>query len=289
MNRYGYYRPKTLQEAFRLKDSIPESFYFSGGTDLMVRIKKREIQPRAIISLRSIPNLSGIKNGKIIRIGAMTTLSDIIKNPLLLEKYPVLTQAANILGSVQIRNVATIGGNLCNGSPAAEMAPPLLVYDCKLRLQSAQKSRELPLIKFFKGPHETDLAHNEILTEILLESSECNTKVIYLKKGRTKMDLAVASVAVLIQTEGNRCLKARVAAGSVAPTPLRLFEVETRLEGASFSQELLVKIQEMASESVSPITDVRATEDYRRHLVGVLVRRALEALMKKDPADKSKA
>lgn len=279
MTRYDYYQPESLDEAFRLKKSIPTSLYISGGTDLIVRIKKRELNPQAFISLRSIADLSGIENGKIIRIGAMTSISDLLKNPLLHEKYPVLIQAAQALGSVQIRNVATIGGNLCNGSPAADMAPPLLVLKAKVRLRSAQKSRDVPLEKFFRGPGETSRDPGEILTGILLEPFAPNTKAVFLKKGRTRMDLAVASVAALIRTEGNRCVEARVAAGSVAPTPLRLFEVEALLEGAPLSQDLLNEAQQLASKSVSPISDIRSTSDYRRHLVGVLVKRALEELL----------
>ena len=278
MIRYDYYQPKSLDEAVQLKISTPESLYISGGTDLVVRLKKGELRPQALISLRSIPGLSEIENGRIIRIGAMTTISDLHKNMLLQDKFPVLVQAANALGSVQIRNVATIGGNLCNGSPAADMALPLLVLEAKIRLQSAQKSRKLPLDKFFQGPGKTDLAPGEILTDILLETPGMNTRMIFLKKGRTKMDLAVASVAVLIRTEGPRCLKARVAVGSVAPTPLRLIEVEALLEGVTLTRKRMTEAQLLASQYVSPITDVRSTAGYRRHLVGVLVKQALEKL-----------
>jgi carbon-monoxide dehydrogenase medium subunit len=285
MSPYDYYQPESLDEVFRLKKTIPDSVYISGGTDLMVRIKKRELRPNAVISLRSIPDLSGVKNGKIVRIGAMTSISDILINVMLDEKYPVLIQAAKALGSVQIRNVATIGGNLCNGSPAADMAPPLLVLEARVRLQSVQKNRDLSLEKFFLGPGETHLSPGEILTDVLLEPPEQNTKAIFLKKGRTRMDLAVASVAALIRTDGNRCLKARIAAGSVAPTPLRLFEVETFLEGATLSRELLTEAQELATKGVSPITDVRSSADYRRHIVGVLVKRALEKLLSNESTE----
>ena len=279
MSRYEYYQPDTLEEAFRLKKTIPDSLFISGGTDLMVRIKKKELCPYALISLRSIPNLSGVKNGNTIRIGAMTSICDFLKNSLLLEKYPVLVEAAKAIGSVQIRNVATIGGNLCNGSPAADMVPPLLVLEAKIRLQSDKKSRELPIEKFFLGPGETDLSSEEILTDILLGPLAQSTKAIFLKKGRTKMDLAVASVAVLISTDGNNCLSARIAAGSVAPTPLRLFKVEALLEGATLSQQVLAEAQQLAAKCVSPITDIRSTAEYRRHIVGVLVKRALKKLM----------
>lgn len=277
---YDYHRPESLEEAIQLKKAIPDSLFISGGTDLMVRIKKNELRPHALISLRSIPELSGIENGKRIRIGAMTSISDLIKNPWMHEKYPVLIQAAHAMGNVQIRNVATTGGNLCNGSPAADMAPPLLVLEAKVKLQSDKKSRELPLENFFLGPGETLLSSGEILSDILLDPAQPNAKALFLKKGRTRMDLAVASVAILIRTEDRRCLKARVAVGSVAPTPMRLFEVEALLEEATLSPKLLAEAQQLASRSVSPISDVRSSADYRRHLGGVLVRRALEKLMK---------
>jgi carbon-monoxide dehydrogenase medium subunit len=248
----------------------------------MVRIKKKELKPHALISLRSIPDLSGVENGDVVRIGAMTTISGLLKNPKLDENYPMLIQAAKTLGSVQIRNVATIGGNLCNGSPAADMALPLLVLEAKVRLQSTQGNRDLTLEKFFRGPGQTSLSRDEIMTDILLELPEPNTKTIFLKNGRTRMDLAVASVAAMIQTEGNRCVKARVATGSVAPTPLRLFEVEALLGGATLSQDLLIEAQQLASRSVSPITDIRTTADYRRHLAGILVKRAIQKLWEKE-------
>jgi carbon-monoxide dehydrogenase medium subunit len=286
MSRYEYYQPDSLDEAFRLKNTITNSLYISGGTDLLVRINKKELNPRALISLRSIPDLLGIENGKIFRIGAMTSITDLTKNALLGKKYPILIQAAKQLGSVQIRNVATIGGNLGNGSPAADMAPPLLVLEAKVRLRNDQKTRELPIEKFFLGPGETALSPQEILTGIHIESPEPNTKTIFLKKGRTRMDLAVASVAVLIKTESKRCTKARIAAGSVAPTPMRLFEVEALLEGSPLTKELFIDAQRLASRSVSPITDVRSTADYRRHLVGVLVKRALEMLLDQECGDR---
>jgi carbon-monoxide dehydrogenase medium subunit len=286
MSRYDYYQPESLVEAFQLKNSISDSLYISGGTDLMVRIKKKELSSKALVSLRSIPELLGIENGKIFRIGAMVTISDLIHNALLCEKYPILVQAAKELGSIQIRNVATIGGNLCNGSPAADMAPPLLVLEAKVRLQNGQKSRDLPADKFFLGPGETALSPEEILTGIHLKTPEPDTTTIFLKKGRTRMDLAVASVAALIKIESKTCLRARIAAGSVAPTPMRLFDVEAFLEGSALSKEVLDKAQQLASKCVDPITDVRSTADYRRHLVGVLLKRALERLLDKESGNR---
>lgn len=276
MKRFDYFKPRSLKEALRLKETIPDAWFIAGGTDLLVKIKDNEIQTSALISLHSIQELSGAEVNKVTRIGALTTISDLIQNPALSENYPLLSDAAKQLGSVQIRNVATIGGNLCNCSPAADTALPLLVLDAKVRLQSIRESREMPLSEFFKGPGESCLTSDEIMTDILLEPSLPSAKAAFLKIGRVKMDLAIASIALFLEMERETCRKVRIAAGSVAPVPLRLSKVEALLEGETISKELLAEAQKMASEVVAPITDIRASEEYRRHLVGVLLRRALE-------------
>ena len=279
MRRFDYIKPKSLEEALQFKKTIPDAKFISGGTDLMVQIKNRELRPQALISLRSIPELASIKFNGGVSIGALATISNIIQHPELRQNYPLLVEAAKTLGSVQIRNVATIGGNLCNCSPSADMALPLLVMEAKVRLQTAKASRDIPLNEFFVGPGESCLASDEILTEILLEPLQQNIKTTFLKKGRMKMDLAIASVAVLLKMEGEKCRKARIAAGSVAPVPLRLYKVETLLEGTTISKKPVAEAQQLAAESVSPISDIRATEEYRRQILGVLVKRALVNLL----------
>lgn len=276
MRRFDYFRPHSLEEALQLKTTISGAKFISGGTDLMVQIKNCELQPTALISLRSIPELAAIEVNGDTRIGALTTISDLIQHPELCYKYPVLVKTAKRLGSVQIRNVATIGGNLCNCSPSADMATTLLVLDAKVRLQSIKANREVPLNEFFLGPGETCLAPDEILTDILLEPPSQNAKTTFLKKGRVEMDLAIASVAVLLEMEGDRCCKVRLAAGSAAPVPLRLYKVEALLKGVTISKKLVAEAQQLATASVSPITDIRATKEYRRELVGIFVKRALE-------------
>jgi carbon-monoxide dehydrogenase medium subunit len=281
MRRFEYLRPKSIKEALHLKKSIVDAKFISGGTDLMVQIKNRELQPLALISLRSIPELATIGINRGARIGALATISDIVQHPKICHNYPVLAEAAKSLGSVQIRNVATVGGNLCNCSPCADMALPLLVLEAKVRLQSATARRDIPLNEFFKGHGQSWLTSNEILTDILLDPPHQQAKAIFLKKGRVKMDLSIASLALLLVIEEGRCLKARIAAGSVAPMPLRLFKVENLLEGAIISKNLVSKAQQLAMEIVSPITDVRATEEYRRHIVGVYMKRGLEKILEK--------
>ena len=276
MNRFKYYRPRSLDEVWELKEKIPGSLFIAGGTDVIVGIKNNELRPQALISLRSIPELDDIEVDGGARIGALATISDIIQNPELRKDYPVLVEAAKSLGSVQIRNVATIGGNLCNCSPCADMALPLLVMEAKVRLQTTKKSREIPLNEFFKGPGESCLSPHEILTDILLDPPHKNAKTSFMKKGRVKMDLAVASVAVLLEMESKTCRKARIAAGSVAPVPLRLLKIETMFEGATLTKKDVTEAQRLAEDNVVPITDVRSTEEYRRQITGVLVKRALE-------------
>jgi carbon-monoxide dehydrogenase medium subunit len=276
MNRFKYYRPRSFDEVWELKEKIPDALFIAGGTDVIVGIKNNEIHPQTLISLRSIPGLGNIEVDGGARIGALATISDILQNPELRKDYPVLVEAAKSLGSVQIRNVATIGGNLCNCSPCADMALPLLVMEAKVRLQTTKKSREIPLNEFFKGPGESCLSPHEILTDILLDPPQKNAKTSFMKKGRVKMDLAVASVAVLLEMEGKRCRKARIAAGSVAPVPLRLSKIETIFEGATLTKKHVAEAQRLAGDNIVPITDVRSTEEYRRQITGVLVKRAVE-------------
>ena len=276
MRRFEYFKPRSLEEAWELRAKIPDSLFIAGGTDVLVSIKNDECRPKALISLRSIPGLTGIETGDAVRIGALTTISDIVQHKELDRRYPVLGEAAKSLGSVQIRNVATIGGNLCNASPCADMTLPLLVLDAKLRLRTPKETREVPISEFFKGPAETCLSPHEIMTDILLEPLQKNMKTCFIKKGRVKMDLAVASVAVLMEMEGKRCRKARIAAGSVAPIPLRLHKAESVLKGAAISSRTVARTQQLAEDEIVPITDIRSSEEYRRQITGILVKRALQ-------------
>lgn len=284
MAGFEYHRPRTLQEAWQLKRSVAGARFVAGGTDLMVRIRnaRRAERPPALISLRNIEELHGIEtgsDGKTTCIGALTPIADLLRSQLLRERYPALVQAAGLLGSPQIRNAATIGGNLCNASPCADTAPPLLVHEARVRLESATGPRELALEDLFVGPGETPLGPDEVLTRIVLDPPDPSARTLFLKKGRVRMDLAQASVAMLLVLASERCIKARIAAGSVAPTPVRLRPVEDLLEGSALSEALLDEAQQLAARSVAPISDLRSTEEYRRQIVGVYVKRAARLLM----------
>jgi len=273
---FVYHRPDTLDEALRLKEANEGARFLAGGTDLLVEGGCGTRCPPTVISLRRIESLRGVGEG---RIGALTLIADLVTHPLVRERYPVLAQAAGRIGSVQIRNAATIGGNLCRAAPCADTAPPLLVYEARLLLRRAGGAREVPLEDFLLGPGETCLGPDEVLEAVLLGPPRAGARGVFLKRGRVRMDLSLASVAVLLETEQDRCRRVRIAAGAVAPTPVRLREVEALLEGEAITKELLAEAQALAQRSVDPVTDVRATEAYRRRLTGVFVRRALEELL----------
>jgi carbon-monoxide dehydrogenase medium subunit len=250
----------------------------AGGTDLLLKLREGTLQPESVVSLRQITELRGIREDKdALRIGATTTLREIIRSPLLRRQHPCLVHAASLIGSVQVRSLATIGGNLCNAAPSADMAPPLLALDAEALLVSAKGERQLPLQDFFRGPGEHALQVGELLTEIILPSPEGET--IYLKHSqRAFMDIAMVGVALRLHTNGKTVAAARVALGAVAPTPLRATTAEQELEGQTPSEDSFARAAALAAEACNPIDDVRAPAWYRRRIVEVLTRRGLTAL-----------
>jgi CO/xanthine dehydrogenase FAD-binding subunit len=278
---YDYHRPLTLEEAWRLRGEEPGARLVAGGTDLMVKMMKRRFAvPGALISLRSIPGLRGIAWDGRLRIGGMTTLTEVIGSPLVGERCPVLARAARTMGRVQVRNVATLGGNLCNASPAADTAPPLLVLEAAVVLEGPRGRREIPLREFLLGPGKTALAEDEVLTAVLVPPPPPGGRAAYLRKGRVRMDLAVASVAAMLVLEGRTCRRARLAAGAVGPVPMGLPEAEAELEGREVTDAVIARAAAAASLAVRPITDLSASADHRRRLVSVLLRRAVEEIVR---------
>jgi len=285
LRRTPYHRPGTLAEALRLKRADPDARFVAGGTDLLLRLADGRLRAGALISLRAIGELSGLAlEGAALRIGALTCLTDVLEDPLVGRRYPVLVQAVRRMACEQIRNSATIGGNLCNASPCADTAPPLLVLGARARMRGPGGRREVALEDFFVGPGETCLQADELLEAILVDPPAAGARAAFHKLGRVRVDVSLATVAVLVELDGARCRRARVAAGAVAPLPLRLIPVEDLLEGELLTPELLARAQELAAGSVAPITDVRASEEHRRHVVGVFVRRALEGLCAEESA-----
>ncbi|MFZ0449098.1 MAG: xanthine dehydrogenase family protein subunit M [Desulfatiglandaceae bacterium] len=283
MKSFEYIRPVSLNEACRLLGTRNSSNYIlAGGTDLLVRIKKDDILPERVISLRDIPNLSEVRtdsNG--LFIGAMTTFSTIVGHRGIMRSFPAIAEAAQQIGSAQVRNRATIGGNLCNGAPSADMVPALLVHGASLVITSENKDRTMPLQDFFKGPGQTHLETGEILKEIYLPISQpCFST--YLKAYRSKMDIALVGVGLFLGFKPGRrnCSKIRIALGAVAPTPLLLNNLEEIISGSGLDDITIDKIVHYVSGQASPITDVRTTASYRYELIRVLTQRALLAARK---------
>jgi len=279
MDRYTYLKPTTLEEALALRAATPAAMFVAGGTDLMVQMKKRTRKtPPALISLRSVTELATIEadDAGRIRIGAGVPLTDIARYPEIAARYPALVDSIDVLGSHQIRNVATLGGNLCNASPAADTAPPLLVHEARVELCNPTTTREVALEEFFKGPGTTALRNDEILTAVVLDVPAPGARTAFLRKSRIKMDIATVCLAVLVEVSGGTMKQVRIAAGAVAPVPLRLTDAEAILLGCDLDEGTLARAAEAAMAQVSPITDLRSTAEYRRDLVGVFLRRAIQ-------------
>ncbi|MBW2064435.1 MAG: FAD binding domain-containing protein [Deltaproteobacteria bacterium] len=292
MKKFRYFQPRDLSEAFDLMAELEgKARYIAGGTDVLVRIKQRDLRPEALVSLRGIEGLADIEADGGLTVGSMTLLRDLERNEYVASQYPALSQAVGLLANPQVRNVATIGGNLCNAAPSADCAPPLIVLDAMLVLEGPSGQREVPIGEFFRGPGETCLEPPEIVSSIRISGKEPNTGMAFLKIGRVAQDLAIVNAAALVVMEGNVCRRCRLAVGAVAPTPLRLTRVEKMMEGEEIGPDLLRDVEAIVKEEVKPISDVRSSEEYRREASGVLVRRAINQALSnvlKRPEDKSR-
>jgi len=276
MKRFDYHRPTNLREAYGLMEKYQgRARYIAGGTDILVRIHQKALHPDALVSLRSLEELKGITHNGGVTLGGMTLLRDIERDAAIARHYPALTRAVGWLANPQIRNVATLGGNLCNAAPSADGAPPLMVAEAALTIEGLNGAREVPVEDFFTGPGETCMEPGEVLKAIRLPRPADRTGMAFLKVGRTRQDLAIVNAAALLVMENKICKKCRVAIGAVAPVPLRLKKVEAMVEGQEIGSDLLEEVGKAVEKAVRPITDVRSTEEYRRTVSGVLIRRAM--------------
>lgn len=277
-----YSAPQTLEEATQAV-AAANATMLAGGTDLLPRWTKGLVErPEAVIDLKRVAGLKGVsRTSGEIRVGACTLLNDIAIDAIIRAEAPVLAEAADRIASPQIRNRATIGGNLCNASPAADTAVPLILLDAVLELTSSgpgeMTTREVPITDFFLGPGATVLAAGEILTHIRFKPLASGAFAAWDKFGtRRAMEIAVASVGIALDFEGKTVSHARVGYGSVAPIPLRGRKAEAVLIGNPLSTEVIGDCVAAAQKEIAPITDVRATEAYRRQIVGIMLRRMLE-------------
>jgi CO/xanthine dehydrogenase FAD-binding subunit len=275
------YQPTSLRQASRLlKDNGPGGRFLAGGTDLVIAIKEKGLVPKYLVDLKKIPGLSGIQeNGDgSITIGALTTMRDIETNTLLNKKYAFLCQSAAEVGSIQIRNRATVGGNMANATPSADVAPGLIALNATAKIVNDGGARTVPLEEFFRGPGQTAMNTDEILAEITIPKTSPQLVGEYIKfSPRDMMDLAYVGVAVVytLEKKEKRCKNVRIVLGAVAPTPIRARKAETVLEGQILTEKSATKAGEESAKESKPISDVRSSADYRRAMVGAMTKRAI--------------
>lgn len=291
MMKYDYHQPESLKEAFGLMEQCKgRAMYIAGGTDLLVKIKHQAkclpgesfFTVDTLISLRGITALQEMRFDEGLQLGAGLPFRSIARASTVAQNYPALAEAVSVLANPQIRNVATVGGNICNASPCADSVLALLVLDAMLTVEGPGGVRQVPISDFFQGPGQTVLGKAEILTRIDIEKPRKGTVMKHLKTGRLTSDIAVVNAAAALEMDSHRCRKCRLAAGSVAPTPLRLHKTEAIIEGEKITPDLLEEVQQVASREVMPITDVRSTEEYRRQVAGVMVKRAISEALRND-------
>ena len=279
-----YFKPTSVDEAVRLLAQYGEKgACIAGGTDLLV---EKNPQVEALIDIADL-GLNYIKSdGQVLRIGATTTFAEIEASPILSNgPYNIVARAAHEVGTPQIRNRATIGGNICSAVPSADSAPVLLVLDATLNITGPTGERATDIAGFFQDVRKNALDKGELLTEIQLPSLPTRTGTAFIKKGRVAAaDLAMVNVAVRLTTAAdNTCQDVRIALGAVAPTPLRAKEAEAMLSGEKPREELLRQVAACASEEIRPISDVRSSAEYRTILSRILVEQALrEAVARLD-------
>jgi carbon-monoxide dehydrogenase medium subunit len=284
MKPFSYLRPRSLSGALAfLQKYGNEAILVAGGTDLIVRMKRGMASPHFLIDITSISNLRNIEFNERdgLTIGAAACLAEIESNFLIQAKFPLIADAARVIGSWQTRNLGTIGGNICNASPAGDMIPALIALRGRVEIVNQEGARWADLEGFFLGPGESILRDSEIVTRIHIPADSSVMHGTYLKEARTRgMDLATVGVAVAINfRDGGTCEDVSIVLGAVAPTPIRVPSAEDMLKGEKIAPDLIGKASQVCAEACQPITDVRSSAPYRRRLVKVLVQRALEKVM----------
>ena len=279
----GYYAPETLDEALELLSKYKEkAVIYAGGTDLLIDLRIKNIKEKTIIDIKRIRELNKIEyiDGKELVIGTIVTIEKLLENPVIRKKYDLLWKSIKDFADLELRYRATIGGNLCNASPAADTPLPLLVYEATVELKSKEGTRIVPLKEFFTGVKKTVIKPWEMLTVIHVPEPPENSKTMYLKYMRASEDLmivAIAGLAANVNEPENRIV--RLSYGAVAPVPLLIKEVENIFKKKEDTDKLIDEAVKLVLKRVSPITDVRATAEYRAFLVETGTKLMLKKLL----------
>jgi carbon-monoxide dehydrogenase medium subunit len=285
VRRFELSLPRTVDECLKiLRERGDEAKLVAGGTDLLPQLKNGLLKPAYVVDLSGVPALKAVSsaNGQGLRIGSAVTARAIELDPQIRARYASLAESGALVGSVQVRNLATVGGNLCNAAPSADMAPPLLALDAEAVIVGPKGERRVPLAAFFVGVRKTVLAAEELLLELIVPSPGPRSAGHYLRHTpRRELDIAVVGVASQLTLRDGVCGKARIALASVAPTPVRALAAEAALVGQPVTPALIERAAELAIDAARPISDQRGSADFRRHLVRVLTRRTLTVALER--------
>jgi CO/xanthine dehydrogenase FAD-binding subunit len=279
--KFEFLAPKTVQEACSLLSQHGDKAKVkAGGTDVLNVMKERKIAPQYLIGISGISDLDYIKaDADGIKIGALTTLSSLGNSSVIKEKCPCLAEVPLKMATVQIRNMGTLGGNLCNAAPSADTAPILICLGAKAKIAGPNGERVVALEDFFTGPGKTVLGNGELLVEIQVPAQPANTAGAYFKMSRVAVDLAVVGVGVVVTRDGDSCKDIKITLGAVAPTPIRAKKAEAVIKGKKVDDALLEQAGKIASEEATPIDDVRGSAFYRTEIVKVYTKRAIKQAM----------
>jgi CO/xanthine dehydrogenase FAD-binding subunit len=285
VRRFDLNLPRSVDECLKiLIEHGTDAKLVAGGTDLLPQLKNGLLKPVCVVDLSGLAALRTVRNanGDGLRLGAAVTARAIELDPHIRSTYPALAESGALVGSVQVRNLATIGGNLCNAAPSADMAPPLLALDAEAVIVGPKGQRRVPLASFFLGVRKTVLAVDELLLELIVPAPGPNSGGQYLRHTpRRELDIAVVGVASQLTVSGGICQKARIALASVAPTPVRATAAEAALVGQAVTPALIERAAVLAVDAAHPISDQRGSADFRRHLVRVLTQRTLTTALER--------
>ncbi len=281
LSRFEYFKPHNLSEAVQFLEKETNSYVLAGGTDLMILLRRNLINAEHIVDIKSLPETAAFEyvEGTGLTIGAAVVVNRVVDSEVVKVKYPALNQAAASLASYQLRNRATVVGNICNASPGADLPPSLLVYEAVVNIAGPQGVRQVPLHQFFTGVKRTVLQPGELVVSVQLPEPGAGDKSIYLRQARLKgHDLATVGVASRIKPDG----KVAISICAVAPTPLRLFALEDNINARGLSQESIEWAADEIKEHIRPISDVRSSAAYRLQMASALLKRGLLNLISKE-------
>ena len=273
---FEYLKPATLRSAV---DALIEhgsgAVVLAGGTDVILNLRDEAVTPAVVVDIKGVPGLSEIRPvGERLLIGALATFTDIIESELVRESFPLLCETADNVACRGIRNRATVVGNICSAVPSCDAGPALLALDAQVLIMGPDGQRIVRMSKWFTGPRKTELRHGELVVGIEVPGTTRTWGGSYVKLRRYRgEDLAQAGIAVLVSPE----LEYRVAFGAVGPVPRRPWRLENAIKGKEPSEELFTKTRKIIRNVTSPITDIRATAEYRRHMLNVMFERGVRA------------